>query len=331
MRNAFRCFIVSCLLASGLLPFTAEGAEGTVLKAGTAWVKDYVFNDGFWEFKKRVEAKSGGKLKIDWKGGPEIAPPFEALALVQRGVLDLLTSTGAYYTAQMPEGVFLDYFDGPSEGLRKGGVVEFFDKVQQEKTGVKLLGLPSGTISFSIFTRKPVRKLDEFKGLKLRGTPTYVPLAEAIGASMVSMPYSELYTALERGVVDGYFSPVIGTLGLKFYEQICCMVKPFFWTVRIWLYINAKAWNKLSAQERKILADAIIETEKWAPQHFQKVVDDELNTLVTKHGMKMIPLPESDAKRFRKMAYDSTWEKFLPTAPQYGERIRKMAVPFEQP
>ena len=328
MRLALRYTVAAFALAM-FAAATAPAAD-LVLNGATAWKKDYVFNDGFWEFKRRVEKMSGGKIEVRWKGGPEIAPAFEMLSLVQRGTLDVLSSTGAYFTDKMAEGVYLDYFEGPVSELRKGGVIDFFDKIQQERTGVKLLGLPSGLVGYAIFTKKPVKSLADFKGMKLRGTPTYLPIAESIGASMTRMPYSDLYAGLERGVVEGYFSPIIGTLGAKFYEQICCIIKPFFWTVRTWLYFNLKTWNKLTPEQQKLLTEAAIETEKWGPAHFDKYIDAEHDTLVKKHGMQIIELSPEDSTRLRKIAYESAWKKFVPVSPQYGQQVREMARRFEQ-
>ena len=328
MRLALRYTVA--VFALVMFAATAAPAADLVLNGATAWKKDYVFNDGFWEFKRRVEKMSGGKIEVRWKGGPEIAPAFEMLSLVQRGTLDVLSSTGAYFTDKMAEGVYLDYFEGPVSEMRKGGVIDFFDKIQQERTGVKLLGLPSGLVGYAIFTKKPVKSLADFKGMKLRGTPTYLPIAESLGASMVRMPYSDLYAGLERGVVEGYFSPIIGTLGAKFYEQICCIIKPFFWTVRTWLYFNLKTWNKLTPEQQKLLTEAAIETEKWGPAHFDKYIDAEHDTLVKKHGMQIIELPPEDSRLLRKIAYESAWEKFVPVSPQYGKQVREMARRFEQ-
>ncbi len=328
MRPALR-YTVAVFALVMFAAATAPAAD-LVLNGATAWKKDYVFNDGFWEFKRRVEKMSGGKIEVRWKGGPEIAPAFEMLSLVQRGTLDVLSSTGAYFTDKMAEGVYLDYFEGPVSEMRKGGVIDFFDKIQQERTGVKLLGLPSGLVGYAIFTKKPVKSLADFKGMKLRGTPTYLPIAESLGASMVRMPYSDLYAGLERGVVEGYFSPIIGTLGAKFYEQICCIIKPFFWTVRTWLYFNLETWNKLTPEQQKLLTEAAIETEKWGPAHFDKYIDAEHDTLVKKHGMQIIELPAEDSKRLRKIAYESAWKKFVPVSPQYGKQVREMARRFEQ-
>lgn len=327
MRKLTALLIVGLLLPLvGIQP--AAAAEITVV---TAWAQNYVFNDGVWELQRRVEQKSGGALKLKYKGGPEVVPPFEATAALTRGVFDMLNTSGAYYTQQMPESVFLDYFDGPVKPMRDAGVFKLFDKINQEKAGVKLLGVTAGAVGYSIFLKKPIQTLDDFKGKKIRATPTYVPLVEGLGASPVIMPPGEIYTAMERGVVEGFTWPSIGVEGMKLYEVACCMIKPYYWTVRTVLLMNVKAWERLSPQHQKLLEEAVAETEEWAPAHFRKIVEGEIGRLVSKHGFKVIDLPEAEAKRYRQIAYEGAWKKWVPTSPKYGEQIKKMGEPFSKP
>ncbi len=327
MKRALGCIVAIFTLV--LFAATLAPAADLVLKGATAWKKDAVYNAGFWEFQRQVAKQSGGKMKVEWKGGPEISSPFEMLGLVQRGVLDVLGGAGAYDSAKIPEGVFLEYFVGNTSELRKAGITGFFNDVTQKRAGVKLLGLTSGPVGFAIFTKKPVRSVDGFKGMKMRSTPTYLPLGQALGATMIQVPWPDVYNALERGVVDGYFSPVIGTLGSKLYEQICCMLKPYFWTVRTWLYINLDTWKKLTAEQQKVLTDSIVAAENWTPGYYKGIIDEEIDTLVSKHGLKIIELAGDEAKSFRKMAYESAWKKYLPNSPEYGKKIRELARGLE--
>ena len=131
MKASLRCIVV--FLTLGLFTATLAPAADLVLKGATAWKKDYVFNDGFWEFTRQVEKLSGGKIKVDWKGGPEIAPAFEMLSLVQRGVVDVLGSSAAYYTDKYMEGVFPEYFIGTPAVMRNAGITKFFDDSQPEE------------------------------------------------------------------------------------------------------------------------------------------------------------------------------------------------------
>ena len=327
MKASLRCIVV--FLTLGLFAATLAPAADLVLKGATAWKKDYVFNDGYWEFTRQVEKLSGGKIKVDWKGGPEIAPAFEMLSLVQRGVVDVLGSSAAYYTDKYMEGVFPEYFVGTPAVMRNAGITKFFDDLSQKKTAVKLLGMTSGPVGIAIFTKKPVKGIADFKGLKMRSTPTYLPMGQALGASMIRIPWADLYPALERGVVEGYFSPAIGTLQTKLYEQVCCMVAPHFWTVRTWLYIGMKTWNKLTPEQQKVLTDAIVATEEWAQAHYAGIIGKEIDTLVKEHGMKVIEFKGDEAKRFLKMAYESAWNKYVPASPEHGKKIRKLARDLE--
>ena len=327
MKQALRYIVVVFTL--GLFTATLAPAADVVLKGATAWKKDYVYNAGFWEFQRQVATRSGGKMELEWKGGPEISSPFEMLGLVQRGVLDVLGGAGAYDSAKIPEGVFLEYFVGTTAELRKAGVTKFFDEVTQKRAGVKLLGLSSGPVGFAIFTKKPVTSIAGFKGMKMRSTPTYLPLGQALGATMIQVPWPDVYSALERGVVDGYFAPVIGTLASKLYEQVCCMLKPYFWTVRTWMYINLDVWKKLTPEQQKVLKDSMVATEGWTPGFFKGFIADEINTLVSKHGLKIVELKGDEAKRFRTMAYEASWKKYLPNSPEYGKQIRELARGLE--
>jgi hypothetical protein len=71
--------------------------------------------------------------------------------------------------------------------------------------------------------------------------------------------------------------------------------------------------------------------EAWAPGYFRKLVEEEIARLVSKHGFKVIELPDAEAKRYRQIAYEGAWKKWTPTSPKYGEQIRKLAEPFSKP
>ena len=107
------------------------------------------------------------------------------------------------------------------------------------------------------------------------------------------------------------------------------MLKPYFWTVRTWLYMGMEPWKKLTPEQQKVITDSIVAVEKWTPGYFQGLIDKELDALVNKHGMKIIELKGDEAKQFRKMAYESSWKKYLPNSPEYGKQIRELARGLE--
>jgi len=311
-------------------PAPAKPAEKVVLQGVTAWVKTFPFNDGYFEFERRLAQKSGGTLTVTWKGGPEVVPPFEQAAAMRKGVFDLLNTTGSYYTQLVPEAPMFDLLDGPMAPIRAAGVVEEFDRVNQ-KQGVKFLGSTSGNVAFGLFLKKPAKTIDDFKGLKIRSIPIYLPLIERLGASPVTMAPAEVYPALERGVVDGFGWPWAQVEPQRLYEVSKYIVEPGFFTVREVLIMNLATWNRLSAEHKKLLAETIVEVERWADTHFKKLYVAEVDRLINRHGMVVNRLPEDQAKRYRESAYKGAWDRFVAAAPENGPMIREKVTPFSRP
>ncbi|MFQ5814023.1 MAG: TRAP transporter substrate-binding protein DctP, partial [Anaerolineae bacterium] len=303
----------------------ADAGEPVVITGVTAWFKDYVFNQGMFELQKVLKQRSGGSMTIKWKGGPEVAPPFEQIQPLKDGVFDMLNTSGAYYTQIVPEAVLMDYLDGPVSELRKAGVIDLFDKVNQKKAGVKLLGLTSSGTPYHLFTKKPIKSIKDFNGKKMRGTPTYIPLIEGLGASPVIMPASEIYTALDRGVVDGFAWPRMGIEQQKLYEVTCCVINPGFWTVRTVLLMNLKAWEKLSPDQQKLLMESVIKIEEEMGKRHAAMSEKEIDGLVKKHNMKVIDLPEDQAKRYRGIAYTRPFKSWAKKMPKFTAKVEAMA------
>ena len=69
------------------------------------------------------------------------------------------------------------------------------------------MGRPGTGVLFQLFLNKPIKTVADLKGMKIRVSPTNVPFMKAVGANPVQMPPSDVYTAMERGVVDGYILP----------------------------------------------------------------------------------------------------------------------------
>jgi TRAP-type transport system periplasmic protein len=296
-----------------------------VITAVTGWFKDYVFNEGLFELQKELDKKSEGRLKIDWKGGPEVAPPFEQIQPLKDGVFQMLNTSGAYYTHMVPEAVLMDYLDGPIAGLRKAGIIDVFDKVNQQKAGVKLLGLTSSGTPYHLFMKRPISSLSDFKGKKMRGTPTYIPLIEGLGASPVVIPASEIYTALERGVVDGFAWPRMGIEEQKLHEVACCVINPGFWTVRTVLLMNLQTWNKLSRDEQNFLMDTLTKVEEEMGNRHAARSASEIQNLVKKHKFRVIDLPEDQAKRYRDIAYTEPFKYWAKKMPDFTAEVEAMA------
>lgn len=295
------------------------------ISAVTGWFREYVFNEGLFELAKRIEQKSGGNITITWRGGPEVAPAFEQVQPLKDGVFQMLNTSGAYYTQQVPEAVLLDYLDGPVSELRQAGVFDLFDQANQQRAGIKLLGLTTSNTPYHLFTKQPIQSLEDFRGKKMRGTPTYIPLIEALGASPVVMPASEIYAAMERGVVDGFAWPRMGIAEQKLQEVTCCVIDPGFWTVRTVLLMNMNTWNQLSPDQQQLLTSTVMEIEEEMGEQHGARSDQEIKELVNNHNMQVIRLPEDQARRYRELAYTKPFESWAQQMPEFTRKVEELA------
>ena len=144
-----------------------------------------------------------------------------------------------------------------------------------------MVGLAYWDLGFrEMHTRnKPVAKADDLRGLKMRviPTPIYVDFMNATGANAVPMPFTETYTALEQGSIDGMTNPLLNIPDGK-YDEVSkhLTLTNHMYTPQI-VIVSKKTWDKLSEDERKILQEAATETaayqRKIAREQAAKVLD----------------------------------------------------------
>ena len=105
---------------------------------------------------------------------------------------------------------------------------EALDKHYQ-KIGIKVVAVAlSAKTGFAFALKTPVTADGDLKGKKVRGTPAYHPLIRMLGGAPVVLPIPEVYTALEKGVIDGAMSPVVGLLGVRWHEVAKYLAQPSF-------------------------------------------------------------------------------------------------------
>src|SRR2546425_4532072 len=160
-----------------------------------------------------------------------------------------------------------------------------FDVIDQhyQKYGVKLIALAQERDgSYNIFLKQPIGPSGDLQGRKIRGSATYHSVFKLLGASPVGMPAGEVYTALEKGVVDGGAWPGVGLLGYRWDEVAKYLVRPAFGWVATPMFMNLAAFNRLSDAERKIvLEEGRKAAENWNRES-SRLADEEERALLAK-------------------------------------------------
>jgi TRAP-type transport system periplasmic protein len=324
MRRVALLFVAVAFLAGGVLTGSV-GAETITLKALTAWPKTSTEYKAFSMFQesvdKMVAQKAPGELKIQFIGGPEAVKTTDQVEAVQRGMVDMVFTTNAYYVSLLPEVDALKLSDFTPSQERTNGAWAYMNDLHKPK-GLYYLGRLGIQIPFRLYLKKPIQSAD-LKGLNIRVSPMYLQVIKGLGGNPVVIPPTEVYAALERNVVDGYCFPAVGIRDWGWEKQTKYVVDPPFYTGPNPLVMNLAAWNKLPKKLQDILTDAVKEAEVNVVAFYADLAKNEM-AILAKEGIQQISLPAQEQERFLKVAYDEGWKDIIAKNPKTGPELRKL-------
>lgn len=309
-------------LAVGTLFAAAPAsADEVVLRAVSSFQQGSLIERPFARFVEKVNAEGKGLVQINYMGGPSAMPPFEVGNSVASGVIDIAFVTAAFYTNLLPAGDGLKLTEYSIQELRKNGGWEYINELHNKKMNSWYLARTGDNVPFHLYVNKPVEKAD-LSGLTLRVTPVYRAFFEALNASSIQTPPSEVYTALERGVVDGYGWPIQGVLDLGWQEVTKARVDPGFYTVDVNVLVNLDKWNSLSDEQREFL-NKMAEWVESTNAENEQINQDEAKKQADS-GMVVYTLEGAEREKWLKTARDAGWEQVIKAAPDDGPRLREL-------
>lgn len=283
---------------------TPAMAEEVTLRGVTAFASGTTFSRPFEAFVERVNETGKGVVQINYVGGPEAVPTFELGNAVSAGVVDIANNTTAFYTNLLPLGDALHLATNTIQDQRENGCFDLIDGLHQEQMNVKYLARTGDNIQFHLYLTKPIDGTD-LSGLTLRTTPVYRAMFEALGATPVRTAPGEVYTALERGAIDGYGWPVQGVMDLGWDEQTKFRVDPGFYQVDVNFLVNLDRWNELSDEAKAVLHDAAIWTE--AKNADNLAINDSEAKRQADAGIQVISFEGDTAQSWLDTAQSAGW------------------------
>jgi TRAP-type C4-dicarboxylate transport system substrate-binding protein len=287
-------------LACALGAAPAQPAD--TISATHVFPASLIYSRSFLEYVKKANEAGKGVFSIQVRGGPEAIGMMEQPGAVRSGVVDMVYTPCAFYAAVVPEcdAVSASTVDGPT--ARKNGGIDLLNQIHQKRMGVVLLGWVDSGIRFCLWsTREP--RFDstghiDIKGFKVRGNPIYNAfLTNYLGAQVINLNSSELYTALERGTVEITAWTQIGLMDLNWDRYIKYRILPDFFETDLMILVNQKKWNALSPKTRQILQRVAIEHESASLQALQELWKKEQAEL-EKRGIKTLSQSPEASKRF---------------------------------
>ena len=310
----------SVLLALLLTPALATAQE-TTLRVVSAFGENTQYVKNLEPFIHKLNADGKGRLQLNFIGGPKAMPPFEVGNAVRTGVVDVAMTTGAFYTNIMPEADALKLTQMPHTELRKNGGHDLINKIWNEKANMQYLGRVIDYTPFHLYLTKKIDKPD-LTGLKLRITPVYRDFFQALGATVMQTAPGEVYTALERGVVDGYGWPINGIFDFNWHEKTKFRVDPGFYNAEVSLIMNLDKWRGLPQASRDLLMRHVIALEA-GNDSWKKVNEDDIRKQ-KETGIQVITFDAATAKQYYDRAYEVGWASAIKTSPTYGPQMRKL-------
>jgi TRAP-type C4-dicarboxylate transport system substrate-binding protein len=310
----------SALLAVAVFTAPAISAEYRML---TSWDRSNpavpLLAEGFAD---NVKKASNGRITFVLNG-PETVPGFEQLQPVAAGAFHALFTHGVYHYGATGISIALDAVGGTLQQRRDSGLFDLLDKFYQ-RMGLKLVAMAiTEKDGYTFQLKAPVSAEGDFKGRKVRGTPSYHALIRLLGGAPVVLPIPEVYSALDKGVIDGAASPVVSLLGSKWYEVAKYVAQPSFGYTHQLMLMNLNTWKGIPAADQKILLDAGRTLEETWYQKYNAMAEQEIKELQAR-GATLTKLGPSPQK-LNEVWANGLWELAEKKSPAEAKELRALA------
>lgn len=310
--------VAMMFVASGVTLTCTVSAQEVTLKAVNAFQEGTYFAKNFESFVKKVNDEGKGLVQINYLGGPKAVAVSDHGTAIRSGVVDLANTTASYTASLVPEGMSLSFSTVPMEMLRKNGGLDYLNKLYLDK-GLFYLGRTAEGLQYHVFTNKKTDKVD-FSGQKLRIASVYRDLFQSLGAAVVQTPAGEIYTALDRGVVDGFGWPLVGIFDFNWQEKVKYRIDPGFYSVEVGMVMNANSWKKLTPPQRSFIEKQVAILEANNLIQAAKDIDSE-DKRQKIAGIQVLKFNGAQTKDFLKIANDAAWAGLSKSSPIHGPKL----------
>ena len=323
MKRLWIKTVMAAVALGALGMASAQEVRERTIKFATQNPKGHPVVMGMEKYAELVSAKSGGKIKINLFPGGVLGSDQANVSAVQGGTLEMVVLNSGILASVAKEMTVLDFpflFASAKEAdtIVDGPVGRKLHAKLEEKG---IVGLSFWELGFRQMTnsRRPLTKVDEIAGLKLRviPNPINVDWVSALGANPTPLPFPELYPALEQKAIDGQENPLTVINANKFWEvQKHLAITNHQYNPQSVIF-SKKVWDGLNAAEKKLLDDAADEAAKFQREQSRALMNTALEN-IKKNGMSVTEFSPAEVAKFR--------EKMKPVIAKHAATVGEATV-----
>jgi TRAP-type C4-dicarboxylate transport system substrate-binding protein len=282
-------------------------------------------------FSKLVGEKTGGRVKVEVYPMGQLFTDKDFPRAIPEGALDIGSSNLSLWSGKVPAILASDltmtyksaeqhlrFHDSPGGNLLKAEV--------ERKAGVKFIHWYGSTDGTYFVTNKPIRKVEDLKGLRLRTSSEILAVTvKAMGAAPTMLSAAELYLALQRGMLDGAVSAPNSILDRKLQEVTKHITQfPGLTYLAQWVLMNKAKFDSLPADVQKAILEAGQEVQKWQWVEEQRLLKESLEILKKADRQPFI-MPAEEMKKLQKIARPEVMKYFSENAGDLGKKVLEEA------
>ena len=309
-------FIASAFIAASLVA-TPALADVVKIDAVTLAPKPVYINKPFKMFVDEVNTKFAGEIEINWRGGPEVMPPFKQAEGVRNGAVDMTYTSPSYYQGLVPTSGTMNLSYKTYAEIAATNYHERMTELHAEKDLIFLGEIPATQLNFVIYMGEEVSSLEDLKGKRIRVFPTLLPIVKALGAEPIVMGMGDIFTAMERGTIDGYMQGPLAQ-AQQFEGLVKTVIFPGVYRAGFPVLINKDTWGMMSTDLQQRLTTFL--RDDFAPRMDYIWGDDITDNIAQMKaaGFNILELPADEAARYEQMAMDAAWAV---TAANAGDEV----------
>jgi TRAP-type transport system periplasmic protein len=321
-RKTFTRSLIASIVLAATLPVAAH-AQAVKLTLGHGAAPDNPRHQASVKFAEVVKAKSGGRVEVQVAPSAQMGDDAAMVTALRTGALDMSANSQGAVANAVPEyaayGIpFL--FNSPAQAFKllDGPLGKELADKSAEK-GMVVLGYWDNGIRHMTNSKRPITKVEDMKGLKMRTPPdaVLVDIMRSLGAEAQQIKFAELYIALQQGVVDGQENPLVNIYASKLYEvQKHLALTSHMFQMTPFL-MSKRTWDRLSDADRKAVQEAAVEATALQ----RKLSADADAKLLDELKAKGVQVTTVDTAAFAK-ATSSVDDKWLATG--IGPYLRKV-------